>query len=83
MNLEKLSEWNTPYDAIEATKTSDIVSVLPWTEKREDGNYLCIPPEAGYNISGEKKCRNEVSPSNGTKRKLCAKTANLKNPLIT
>ena len=61
LNLEKLSEWNTPYDAIEATKTSDIVSVLPWTEKREDGNYLCIPPEAGYNIS-EEKCRNEVCP---------------------
>ena len=54
LNLEKLSEWNTPYDAIEATKTSDIVSVLPWTEKREDGNYLRIPPEAGYNISEEK-----------------------------
>jgi hypothetical protein len=23
-------------------------------EKREDGTYLCIPPEAGYDISEEK-----------------------------
>ena len=54
LNLEKLSEWSTPDEVIEAAKTLDIVSVLPWTEKREDGNYLCIPPEAGYNISEEK-----------------------------
>ena len=54
LNLEKLTEWNTPNQAIEATKTSEIISVLPWTEKRRDGNYLCIPPEAGYKISEEK-----------------------------
>ena len=54
LNLEKLSEWSTPDEVIEAAKTLDIVSVLPWTEKREDGNYLCIPPEAGYKISEEK-----------------------------
>jgi hypothetical protein len=28
--------------------------VLPWTEKRDDGQYLCIPVEAGYAISEEK-----------------------------
>ncbi len=54
LNLEKLAAWNTPNQAIEATKTSEIISVLPWTEEREDGNYLCIPSEAGYNISEEK-----------------------------
>ena len=30
------------------------IPVLPWTEKREDGQYLCIPVEAGYAISEEK-----------------------------
>ncbi|MDC0213670.1 NUDIX hydrolase [Gammaproteobacteria bacterium] len=54
LNLEMLATWQTPLEAIEATKGKDIVSVLPWTEKRDDGNYLCIPPEAGYTVSEEK-----------------------------
>ena len=31
-----------------------IVTVTPWTEKREDGTWLCIPKEAGYKLSEEK-----------------------------
>lgn len=54
LNLEKLAQWKTPEEAIAKSKNADIVSVLPWTEKREDGNYLCITPKAGYAISEEK-----------------------------
>jgi len=53
-NIEKLGETNTVADALAAAEASTPVMVLPWTEKREDGNYLCIPPEAGYAISEEK-----------------------------
>ena len=53
-NLEKLATWRTPEEAISTTLSSKVVPVLPWTEKREDGNYLCIPTEAGYAISEEK-----------------------------
>lgn len=53
-NIEKLACWESPQDAIAAAANTVPVPVLPWTERREDGNYLCIPPEAGYAISEEK-----------------------------
>ena len=53
-NIEKLATWSTPAAAIEAAKSTTPVPVLPWTEKRDDGQYLCIPVEAGYAISEEK-----------------------------
>jgi 8-oxo-dGTP pyrophosphatase MutT (NUDIX family) len=53
-NLEKLATWHSPAEAINNTLKRKIVPVLPWTEKREDGNFLCIPTEAGYAISEEK-----------------------------
>ena len=53
-NLEKLAEAKTVDEALRNANNSTIVPVLPWTEKRDDGNYLCIPLEAGYAISEEK-----------------------------
>lgn len=53
-NLEKLAESSTPQQAITAAQASKIVPVLPWMEQRDDGQYLCIPKEAGYLISEEK-----------------------------
>jgi len=43
-----------PTDAIARAKNSRIVTVTPWTEQRADGSYLCIPTEAGYDVSEEK-----------------------------
>ena len=53
-NIEKLGNHQSVADAIAATEGITPVKVLPWTEKRDDGNYLCIPVEAGYEISEEK-----------------------------
>ena len=53
-NLEKLGVSDTPEAAVKAAQRDNIVPVLPWTEQRDDGNYLCIPPEAGYAVSEEK-----------------------------
>lgn len=53
-NLEKLAQAKTVSAAISNAVASAVVPVLPWTEKREDGNYLCIPTEAGYAVSEEK-----------------------------
>lgn len=53
-NIEKLGTWTTPESAIAAAEQITPIPVLPWTEKREDGQYLCIPAEAGYAISEEK-----------------------------
>jgi len=53
-NIEKLGQSATAAEAMATAAASTPVKVLPWTEKREDGNYLCIPPEAGYEVSEEK-----------------------------
>lgn len=53
-NLEKLAE----FDSIEAVTTycaqHSVVPVLPWTEQREEGNFVCIPTDAGYAVTEER-----------------------------
>lgn len=53
-NVEKLGTSATVADALAAAAQSTPVTVLPWMDKREDGTWLCIPEEAGYEISEEK-----------------------------
>ncbi len=53
-NLEKLARYDSVNAALEGSRQEEIVTVLPWTEKREDGVYLCIPENAGYSLSEEK-----------------------------
>ena len=53
-NIAKLAESQTAESAIAAAAAAEIVTVMPWMDKRDDGTYLCIPPEAGYDISEEK-----------------------------
>lgn len=59
-NIEKLGVSKTPQDAIQAARDSRVVAVLPWTEQRDDGNYLCIPEAAGYALSEEKMPAREL-----------------------
>ncbi len=54
LNIEMLSQSNSVTQALEHARQRQIVTVTPWTEKREDGMYLCIPAEAGYRVSAEK-----------------------------
>ena len=54
LNIEMLAESKDVADAVAASVARRIVSVLPVTEKREDGNYIVIPADAGYRISEEK-----------------------------
>lgn len=53
-NVEKLGTSATVADALAAAADSTPVCVLPWMDRREDGTWLCIPEEAGYEISEEK-----------------------------
>lgn len=53
-NVERLAKFNSPADAIDNCRTQAIVPVLPWSEKREDGMWLCIPTNAGYEVCEEK-----------------------------
>jgi len=52
--VEKLGHAQSPADAVARARRSPIVTVTPWTEQRADGQYLCIPIEAGYDVSEEK-----------------------------
>ena len=53
-NIEKLGNSGSVSEALSAAAESTPVMVLPWTEQRDDGTYLCIPVEAGYDVSEEK-----------------------------
>ena len=53
-NVVKLGYSKTTSEAIAAARADTIVTVLPAMEKRADGVYLRIPPEAGYDISEER-----------------------------
>ena len=53
-NLEKLGQSASPTAAMSLAKESQVVSVTPWTERRTDGTYLCIPKDAGYDHCEEK-----------------------------
>ncbi len=53
-NVEKLGTVESAAAAIDAARAGSVVTVLPWSEQRDDGNWLCIPPDAGYAISEER-----------------------------
>jgi len=53
LNVEMLGQSSSVEQAIQAAQQRHIVTVLPWTEQRDDGTYLCIPTEAGYSVSAE------------------------------
>jgi len=53
LNVELLAESDSVAAALTASRSRHIVTVLPWTETRDDGNYLCIPADAGYAVFEE------------------------------
>lgn len=53
-NIEKLAAFDTVAAAVAGARAAPVVRVLPWTERRADGTFLCIPPEAGYAVSEER-----------------------------
>jgi 8-oxo-dGTP pyrophosphatase MutT (NUDIX family) len=54
LNIEMLAESDSLDAAFADAEARTIKTVLPWTEQRAEGNYLCIPSDAGYAISEEK-----------------------------
>ena len=52
-NIEKLGLATSADTAVAAAESDTVVTVLPWTENRDDGTFLCIPKEAGYAVSEE------------------------------
>lgn len=54
VNVEMLATSATQQAVLEDAQQRQIVSVLPWMEKRDDGGYVCIPADAGYETVEEK-----------------------------
>ena len=61
LNVELLGESGTVAAAMTDAANRKLVPVTPWMEKRDDGNYLCIPPEAPYSVSEEKIAENTLA----------------------
>lgn len=51
LNLLKLAQFVSVQAAVDATRTSKVVTVLPRIEKVEGGRRLILPIEAGYGMS--------------------------------
>ena len=54
LNVEMLGRSQCVAEAMQMAQDRTVVRVMPWTEKRDDGTYLCIPAEAGYGLTEEK-----------------------------
>lgn len=53
-NVVKLAQYDSVQAAFEGTRRAPVVPIKPWTEKREDGRYVCIPTDAGYTLTEHK-----------------------------
>ncbi|MFT7684887.1 MAG: 8-oxo-dGTP pyrophosphatase MutT (NUDIX family) [Candidatus Azotimanducaceae bacterium] len=54
LNIEMLGNAKTTAEAFAQARERKVVTVEPRIEQREDGNYLCLPIDAGYSITEEK-----------------------------
>ena len=53
-NIMKLARSASVEEALATARTTPVVEVTPWSETREDGDYLCIPEDAGYDVTVQK-----------------------------
>ncbi len=49
-NIVRLAQYQSVAEAFEGVRRTPVVSVTPWSEKRADGRYVCIPRDAGYTL---------------------------------
>lgn len=53
-NLERLALFDSFEEAVSQASRHPIRTVTPWIETRDDGDYLCIPDDLGYPVTGER-----------------------------
>jgi 8-oxo-dGTP pyrophosphatase MutT (NUDIX family) len=51
MNLSKLSRYATAAEAVEATRSKPVVTVMPKAKRTPEGRWLQIPAEADYGVT--------------------------------
>ena len=50
-NVVRLAQYRTVAQAFEGALNSTIVPIKPWMETRDDGKYVCIPTDAGFELT--------------------------------
>jgi 8-oxo-dGTP pyrophosphatase MutT (NUDIX family) len=53
-NIEKLAQFSSVAEALHATRSGPVVTIMPWTEQRDGSTWLCIPADAGYPVCAER-----------------------------
>lgn len=53
-NLERLATYSSFAEAAGHAMAHPVRLITPWTEKRADGAYLCIPDDCGYPVTAER-----------------------------
>ncbi|MCP4752596.1 MAG: NUDIX hydrolase [Proteobacteria bacterium] len=66
MNIMKLGRSGTLDEALSAAESAKVVTVTPWIEQREEGPFLCIPEEAGYEVREESISATMVKQTGGS-----------------
>jgi len=51
MNLSKLARYRTVAEAVEATRSRPVVTVIPKMKRTDEGRWLQIPAEADYGVT--------------------------------
>ena len=49
-NVARLAQYDSVAAAFAGAAATPIVTLMPWTEKRADGRYICIAKDAGYSL---------------------------------
>jgi 8-oxo-dGTP pyrophosphatase MutT (NUDIX family) len=53
-NVVKLAQYDSVEAAFEGTRRAPVVPIKPWTEKRGEDRFVCIPTDAGYTLTEHK-----------------------------
>lgn len=52
-NLERLAQFASFAEARANAEQHEVRTITPWVERREDGDFVCIPDDIGYPVTAE------------------------------
>jgi 8-oxo-dGTP pyrophosphatase MutT (NUDIX family) len=52
-NLERLARFGSFAEAQADAERHEVRTITPWVERREGGDFVCIPEDAGYPVTSE------------------------------
>ncbi len=53
-NVVRLAQYDSVEAAFAGARRVPVLPITPWSEKRPDGRYVCIPKDAGYTLFEQK-----------------------------